>query len=330
MLYVRKIFLTICLASITLSFAEAKTKPIKISTSSVTNAKRPMQTSLIADVSTGTVLHSENATHKVHPASLTKMMTLYITFSELRKKNISMQTMIPVSKHAQKAKPSKLGLAQGQSISVGDSVMALIVKSANDVAVAVAERIGGSEEHFASKMNATAQSLGMHNTHFTNASGWHDPRQLTTAVDMAKLGLALRRDFPEYYPLFKKTTFTFKGKVIKGHNHVLAQYVGAEGLKTGYHIPAGFNLVTTASRNGKSLIGVVMGGETAKTRDKKMMTLLDKHFGVANVRYAAIDTDMSNNKKAPNKKIISGNKKYTNIKIAGATPKLKKRGKTRV
>lgn len=330
MFHIKKIFLLICLASITITFAEAKTKPIKISNSNVSpTIKRPMQTSIIADVHTGNVLHSENATHKVHPASLTKMMTLYIAFSDLKNKKISMHTMLPVTKQAQKAKPCKLGLVAGQNISVGDAVMALIVKSANDVAVTVAEGLGGTEEQFAKKMNATAKSLGMHNTHFTNASGWHHPHQLTTAVDMAKLGLALRRDFPEYYPLFKKTSFTFKGKVIKGHNHVLAQYVGAEGLKTGYHVPAGFNVVTTASRNGKSLIGVVMGGETAKTRDKKMMTLLDKHFGITNTHHAANDSPTSSYKKSPSKKTISTNKKYSNVKIASANSKLKKRSKTR-
>ena len=310
MLILKKISLVILSICFTITAAEAKQKKRKASHNPVTHTQTRIQTSIIADARTGTVLHSENADHRIYPASLTKMMTLYMAFDALKQKKVSLNTMLPVSKHAQSMRPSKLGLVSGQKISVGDAIMALIVKSANDVAVVVAEGLGGTEAGFAHKMNNQAKALGMHRTHFVNASGWHNAHQVTTAVDMAKLGLALKRDFPGRYPLFKKTSFVFHGKVINGHNHVLKQYAGAEGLKTGYTGPAGFNLVTTASKKGMSLIGVVTGGSSAHGRDKKMMALLDKHFGVENVKYAALD----NKTKIVNKKSV--NKKGRNIKLA--------------
>ena len=246
MLILRKTCAVILSMFLFVNLAEAAPKKKKHVHHAVTQQVSRPQTSLIADAKTGAVLYSENANHRIYPASLTKMMTLYLAFDAVKNKQVSNHTLIPVSARAQNARPSKLGLVNGQKISMGDAVMGLIVKSANDAAVAVAERLGGSESGFAHQMNAKAKELGMHGTHFTNASGWHDGHQVTTASDMAKLGLALKRDFPEYYPLFKKTSFVFHGKVIPGHNHVLKQYAGAEGLKTGYTGPAGFNLVTTA------------------------------------------------------------------------------------
>lgn len=259
----------------------------------------PTQTSLIADVLTGEVLHAENIHHTIYPASLTKMMTLYLAFDELKKNNISMNTQFVVSSHAQNMRPSKLGLVKGQKLSVQDGIMALIVKSANDAAVTIAEGIGGSEEKFAILMNKKAQNLGMTSTNFANASGWHAKNQYTTALDMAKLGLALRRDFPEYYYLFKSTSFVFAGRVVNGHNNVLRQYVGAEGLKTGYTNHARFNLVTTASKDGKALIGVVTGHPTASKRDQKMIKLLDTYFDKA-----AYDENYHQKSKKPKKKTL--------------------------
>lgn len=296
------------------SFADASSKKKrKHSHNPVTHEISRPQTSLIADAKTGTVLYSENAHHRIYPASLTKMMTLYLAFDALKHKKVTMQTMIPVSSHAQSAKPGKLGLVKGQKISIGDAVMGLIVKSANDASVVVAEKLGGTESNFAHLMNKKARQLGMHGTHFTNASGWHDSRQVTTALDMAKLGLALKRDFPEYYPLFKKTSFVFHGKVIPGHNHLLKQYAGAEGLKTGYTGPAGFNLVTTASRGDVTLIGVVTGGSSSVARDKKMMTLLDKYFGTKkDEKYIALSESKKvvHKKKAGKVKRIASNAKH--------------------
>lgn len=276
----------------------------------VSDVPMRVQTALVADADTGLVLYSQNSNHKIYPASLTKMMTLYVMFDELKHKRISLQTAFPVSKRSQSMRPMKLGLKAGQKITAGDAIMGMIVKSANDAAVAAAEGIGGTEQDFAHKMNLKAKKLGMNGTHFVNASGWHDKRQVTTATDMAKLGLALKRDFPEYYPLFKKTSFVFRGEVIKGHNHVTKDYIYAEGLKTGFTGPAGYNLVTTASYNGKSLIGVVTGSPTWRVRDTKMVSLLDKYFGVEQgVKYTALDNKKRSEYKASK---LSGNKQ--NIK----------------
>jgi len=194
--------------------------------------------------------------------------------------------MLHVSKRAEKMRPSKLGLIAGQKISVRDAIVALHVKSANDVAVALAEGISGSEESFVKIMNNKAKELGMTHTHFTNASGWHDAKQHSTAVDLAKLAIALDKHYPQHGNLFSKTSFTYKGNVIKGHNKVLAKYPGAKSGKTGFHCPAGFNLVINAERNGKNLVAVVTGGQSAQHRDKKMTALLDNHFGVKTPKIA--------------------------------------------
>jgi D-alanyl-D-alanine carboxypeptidase (penicillin-binding protein 5/6) len=277
--------------------------------------------SLVADAETGQILHSEAAQTVVHPASLTKMMTLYVLFNEIKSKRVSMHTMLPVSTRATKVIPLKLWLKAGEKINVSDAIMGIIVHSANDASVAVAEGIAGTEEAFAHKMNLFAKKLGMSNTRFYNSSGLPDHRQVTTAADMAKLGLALRRDHPEFYSLFKKTSFVFKGKVINSHNKITKNYPGAEGLKTGYTNASGCNLVTTASREGKSLVAVVIGGNSAKSRDNKMMKLLDKHFGVASVDYDATSSvKIASSKKSKYKK----NKKAKSIKLAHSKNNSKK------
>ncbi len=281
------------------------------SSKNVVQPKVPIQTSLIIDGATGKVLHAKNAKHKIYPASLTKVMTLYLLFESLEAGRINLNHKFHVSKHATQALPSKLYLKQGEKISVKDSIHALTIKSANDVARVVGENIAGSEAKFANLMTLKARKLGMSNTTFTNASGWHDPKQMTTAVDLAKLTMAIRRDFPQYYHFFAQTSFNFKGKTINGHNRVTATYPGAEGLKTGYHIPAGCNLITTAKRGNKILIAVVTGRKSAAIRDRKMVELLDKHFGVIHptIKKATI----VNNK---NKKKTINKKKQKSIKLA--------------
>ena len=247
----------------------------------------PVQASLIVDGKSGKVLHSRNAKQKVYPASLTKVMTLYLTFEALKSGKITMNQKFKISSNATKARPCKLYVKAGDTISVGDAIFALSIKSANDVAIVVAENIAGSEKKFARLMTIKAKQLGMNNTNFTNASGWHDPKQYSTAVDLAKLSIAIKRDFPQYYKLLKKTSFVYKGKVIHGHNQVAATYPGAEGLKTGYHGPAGRNLITVATRGSKSLVGVITGRSSSSIRDRDMVKLLDTHFGVkAKPRYA--------------------------------------------
>lgn len=266
------VFLVILILQLNIS--EAARKKLQ------TRSSSPVQTSLIVDGTTGMILHACNKNAKVYPASLTKVMTLYMLFEELEAGKFSLNDKLNVSQNATKAYPSKLHLKAGEYISVRDAILALIVKSANDAAIVVAENIAGSEQKFAELMNIRAKQLGMKNSFFTNASGWHHPDQKTTPMDLAKLSIAIKRDFPQYYGFFTRTSFKFKGKQINGHNRLTANYPGAEGLKTGFTNPAGCNLITVATRNGKTLVGIVTGSSKAIYRDRKMASLLDKYFGI--------------------------------------------------
>ncbi len=234
--------------------------------------------SLVIDADSGNVIYANNANAVRHPASLTKMMTLYLTFEALEKKRLRWDQDLKVSFNASEQAPTNLFLKPGDTISVREAVIGLIVRSANDAAVVLAEAIGGSEDRFARMMTQKARSLGMKNTTFTNASGLPDKRQITTARDMAALALALRKHYPEHYALFKTRAFSFNGRTYESHNRVLSRLVGADGLKTGYTRMSGFNLVTSARRGGHRLIGVVLGGQTAKSRDDQMVTLMDQSF----------------------------------------------------
>ncbi|MFV9948111.1 D-alanyl-D-alanine carboxypeptidase family protein [Rickettsia conorii] len=255
--------------------------PISEAKKAVKNTpKPPVQTSLVIDAKSGKVLQAHNSQIRIYPASLTKLMTLYLMFEAIEAGKLPLDKKLLVSAKASKMPPCKLGLKAGETITVREAINGLIIKSANDAAVTVAEGMKGSEKAFSHLMNVKAKQLGMKNTYFKNASGWHDPLQQTTARDMAKLAMALKKDYPKFYPLFAKTSFVFRGNVVNGHNRVTKNYQGAEGMKTGFHTPAGYNLVTTASRNGKSLIAVVTGGKSAASRDQKMMGLLDQHFNI--------------------------------------------------
>lgn len=234
---------------------------------------------LMIDAATGAVLHDEMADEVRYPASLTKIMALYIAFEELEAGTLSLNDRITVSARAAAQPPSKLGLRPGESLSVDEALHALAVKSANDIAVALAEHIAGSEEAFAFRMTAKARALGMSNTQFRNASGLPDIRQVTTANDMAVLARAVLRDHPNHYPLFSQQSFTFRGQTYVGHNRATQRIPGADGLKTGYINASGFNLVTSAQRDGRRLIGVVMGGRTTSSRDAYMAELFDRSFG---------------------------------------------------
>lgn len=274
-------------------------------------APERVQTSLVVDTKTGKVLHSQNANAKIFPASLAKGMTLYMLFEALATGKLSLDHQFYVSKNATKALPSKLYLKEGEKIKVRDAVLALVVKSANDVAYVIGENIAGSEQKFIKLMNQKAKQLGMHNTHFANASGWHDSSQVSTAADMARLYIAIKRDFPQYYHFCSKTNFIFKGKQVNGHNRVLGNYPGATGGKTGFTNPAGFNLVIEASRNNKNLIGVVTGSHSWAARDKKMVNLLDHHFGVKQDTIKTQKSTMTANskKKSKNKVKVASNKR---------------------
>ncbi|HYD07765.1 MAG TPA: serine hydrolase [Reyranella sp.] len=236
---------------------------------------------LIVDAASGRELSSDHADEPRHPASLTKLMTLYLTFSALDSGRVSLGDAIPVSFAALNAPPTKMGMQPNGTVMVRDAVMALVTRSANDAAVLLAEALGGSEDAFARQMTLKARQLGMASTVFRNASGLPNPDQVTTARDMARLANALLRDFPHYYPVFSVLSYSYRGRSLENHNRMLASYAGADGLKTGYTNASGFNLVMSAVRDNRRLIGVVMGGNSAFQRDRLMAELMDQGFATA-------------------------------------------------
>ena len=234
--------------------------------------------SLVIDAETGKILHAVNADTRNYPASLTKMMTLYKIFERIEQGRWSLATKIKISRRAARQPASKLGLRRGQTITARQAILALITKSANDVATAVAEAIAGSERDFALQMTATARKLGMRRTTFRNASGLPHRGQMSTARDMGRLALALLRDYPQYYHYFKRQRFAYGGASHRNHNKLLGKYTGADGFKTGYIRASGFNLVASAKRDGRRIIGVIFGGRSSKMRNRLMVKLLDKGF----------------------------------------------------
>jgi len=239
---------------------------------------RPVAASIMVDAATGEVISSSNADVPTYPASLTKMMTLYLLFDALKHGQIKLSDSIVFSEHAASQDATNLAVSAGDSIRVETAILAIVVRSANDAATAVGERLGGNEWTFAQKMTQQARALGMSNTVFRNANGLPNPDQHTTARDMAILGVALLRDFPEYYHYFASESFTYQGVQYAGHNHILDKFDGADGIKTGYIRASGFNLVSSAERNGRRLVGVIMGGETPYVRDRNMVAMLNKGF----------------------------------------------------
>jgi D-alanyl-D-alanine carboxypeptidase len=250
-----------------------------MSTSSPSFAAAPVSASIVVDEASGQVLSQSNADVLTYPASLTKMMTLYLTFEALQKGKITLNEALPVSANAASQPPTKLGLYPGETITVALAIRGMIIKSANDAAMVMGEALGGSVEGFAQKMNAKAQALGMTRTLFRNPNGLPDPNQHTTARDLSRLATALYRDFPQFYPLFSETRFTFHGRIYLTHNRFVLNYPGADGLKTGYIRASGFNLAASASRNGRRVIGVVLGGRSPSLRDAQMWSLFDQGFG---------------------------------------------------
>jgi D-alanyl-D-alanine carboxypeptidase len=233
---------------------------------------------IIIDADNGNVLHEVEATQSWYPASLTKLMTLYMTFDALKSGQINLHDNMTASSHASQQPQSKLGLRSGERLSVEDAILAIITRSANDASVVLAEHLGGTEENFAADMTAKAHSLGMYNTHFMNATGLPNDWQVTTSRDMALLAWKAQRNFPEYYHYFGAHGFNFKGTELRGINKFTANYPGAEGMKTGFTCGSGFNLIGAAHQNGKHLIGVVMGGMTSKERYQLMMQKMDAGF----------------------------------------------------
>ncbi|MFN3744873.1 MAG: serine hydrolase [Hyphomicrobiaceae bacterium] len=236
----------------------------------------------VVDANTGRVLHAANADARRFPASLTKLMTLYLVFEQMEAGRLTAATPIRISAQAAAVPPSKLGLDPGESIPLGAAIRALVTKSANDVAVAVAEHISGSEEAFARAMTAKARQLGMHATVFRNAHGLPDPDQVTTARDMVTLSLALYDHFPRHSRVFATRQFTYAGAAYRNHNTMLGSFEGMEGIKTGYTRASGFNLSASVRRDGRHVVAVVMGGRTAAARNAQMRTLLTRGLARAN------------------------------------------------
>jgi D-alanyl-D-alanine carboxypeptidase len=236
--------------------------------------------SIVIDAKSGKVLHASNPDRRRYPASLTKMMTLYMLFDALDRGKLTINQRLKVSRRAQGMAPSKLGLKRGQSIKVKDAILALITKSANDVAVVVAEGLGRTEVKFAQMMTKKAGAIGMRKTRFRNASGLPNRRQVSTARDMAVLAQHLIDDFPQFYHYFGTQNFSYKRRSFRNHNNLLKNYPGVDGIKTGYIRASGFNLVASSKRHGRRLIGVVFGGKSAKSRDQHMRRLFERAFAL--------------------------------------------------
>ena len=235
--------------------------------------------SMVVDAETGEVLQASNVDAQIYPASLTKMMTLYVLFDDLEAGKVHLTDRMPISKKAANQRPSKLGMAVGQTLSVEEALYGMVVKSANDAAMATGEYLGnGSETAFAERMTRRAHELGMTRTTFKNPNGLPNPEQKSTARDLATLARALLHNHAKEYHYFASRQFNFRGQTINGHNHLLDWYEGADGIKTGYIDASGFNLVTSAKRDGRRLIGVVLGGQSAAARDHHMAKLMDAGF----------------------------------------------------
>ena len=239
---------------------------------------------IVIDVNTGKTLYADNADSTRYPASLTKIMTLYLLFEQLESGRVTLNTKMKVSKRAAGQAPSKLGLKPGSYIRVKDAIRALVTKSANDVAVVIAEHIGGTEIKFAKRMTKKARKIGMKRTEFRNANGLPNKNQHTSARDMAKLGISIQKRFPSYYKYFSTRSFTYKGRKYRNHNRLLGKVQGVDGIKTGYTRASGFNLVTSVKRSNKHIVAVVMGGRTGKSRDAHMKDLIKRYLKKAKAK----------------------------------------------
>ncbi|MBN8998540.1 MAG: D-alanyl-D-alanine carboxypeptidase [Rhizobiales bacterium] len=249
------------------------------------------QSAIVVDGKTGKVLYSQDPDGLRHPASLTKMMTLYLLFEALDSGRFTLSSQLKVSQFASRQAPTKLGLKPGSTIAVKDAMLGLITRSANDAAVVIAENISGSEAAFANKMTRTARSIGMSRTTFRNASGLPNPNQWTTARDMATLGRALQARYPSYYRYFATKSFVYKGRAIGNHNKLLGRVEGVDGIKTGYTRASGFNLVSSVKRDNRYIVATVMGGSSGASRDRQMVGLIGKYMPVA---YAGNDKGAGN------------------------------------
>lgn len=236
---------------------------------------------MVVDANTGRTLYAVNENELRHPASITKVMTLYMLFEQLEKGKLRLDSEIPVSAHAASMPPTKLGLRAGSSITVENAIKAIVTQSANDMAVTVAEALGGSEENFAAMMTEKAHALGMTKTHYANASGLPNDQQLTTAHDLIVLGRAIQERFPRYYAYFSTLDFRYAGREMRNHNHLLGRIAGMDGIKTGFTNSSGYNMLTSVRRGGRHIVSVVLGGRTWASRDQIMTGLIDEHIAEA-------------------------------------------------
>ncbi|TPI50154.1 D-alanyl-D-alanine carboxypeptidase [Mesorhizobium sp. B2-9-1] len=250
----------------------------------VASAMAARSSAIVVDAKTGKVLYSADANGRRYPASLTKMMTLYLTFEALAKGRISKNTPVPFSAHAAAEAPTKLGVRAGGSVPVETAILSIVTKSANDSATALGEMLGGSEDNFARMMTAKARQLGMNGTVFRNANGLPDPGQFTTAHDMAMLGIALREHYPQYYGYFSQRSFLYGRQRINGHNRLLGRIRGVDGIKTGYTRASGYNLVSSVADGDRRLVAVVMGGASGRSRDNQMAALINTYLPRASTR----------------------------------------------
>ena len=248
------------------SDADARTRHRRHHRPAASSTYDPPVSTIVVDANTGAVLQATNPDAMRHPASLTKMMTLYLLFERLQSGKLNLNSELPVSAHAAAQAPSKLGLKPGDSIRVETAIKAIVTKSANDVAVVIGEALGGDEPSFARMMTAKAHALGMAHTTYHNASGLPDDAQVTTARDQAIIGRALRDRFPQYYHYFSTRAFDFRGRTVRGHNRLLGNIAGVDGIKTGYIRASGFNIVTSVHRGNRYVVAAVFGGRTARAR----------------------------------------------------------------
>jgi D-alanyl-D-alanine carboxypeptidase len=245
---------------------------------------RPPYAAIVVDDKSGFVLHQISADEPRHPASLTKIMTLYLLFEQLDDGKLNLDTPLPVSSRAAMQNPTKLNLKTNQTIKVEDAIKGLVTRSANDAAVVIAEAIGGSEEEFATLMTLKARALGMTSTTYINASGLPVDEQITTARDQAVLGRAIQHRFPGYYQYFATPSFHYKGAEIRNHNALLGQVKGVDGIKTGYTEASGYNLVSSVRRDEKHIVAVVLGGTSNAARDARMRQLIEEHISLASTQ----------------------------------------------
>ncbi|AEJ02465.1 peptidase S11 D-alanyl-D-alanine carboxypeptidase 1 [Nitrosomonas sp. Is79A3] len=279
----------------------------------------PRYSSIVIDADTGVVLHESNADASRYPASLTKMMTLYMLFEAIEQRKMSLDERMQVSAHAASMPQTNIGLRAGDSISVRDAIPALIVRSANDVAAVVAEALGSSEANFGHMMTDKARKLGMHSTTFRNASGLPNGEQKTTARDLVTLSTRLMRDFSKHYHYFSTQTFSYNGATYRSHNRMVRNTPGVDGLKTGFIRASGFNVATSAKRGGRRVIAVVMGGQTAAARDQHMAQLLDRSFNQGHTTQQ-LASNTSNTRAVP----VAALKTSTSTPVPKPSPVLEK------